>query len=234
MAEMDNAHLSAWLHCLATSEDLNNDLDAAGKANLSELLDLPPSFGGTGLQSLDAAADEEYMRSFAGIAATLISFCRNTKLPVYIRIAEALEGTEDLDAAAGCATITGVKETHERLGWLRDPLTEDESKTTTELVKGNRLVEVPGAYDPERPDPVPEPLTLPEPRLLSDYTTTSCNRECGIYKQIQHAKRAHRPLNTLNPTKQALHRASASQCPFLYGQGPSQFGPPGRHGRRLP
>ena len=55
---MDIAHLSARLHCLTTSEDLNNDLDAAGKANISELLDLSPSFGGAGIQSMDAAADE--------------------------------------------------------------------------------------------------------------------------------------------------------------------------------
>ena len=80
---------------------------------------------------MNAAADEEYMGSFAGIAASLISFCRNTELSVYIRIAEALEGMEDRDAAAECATITGVKETYGRLEWLRGPLTEDESKTAT-------------------------------------------------------------------------------------------------------
>ena len=75
MAEMDGAHHSAWLHCLTFSEDLENDLGAAGKGQLSELLDLPPSYGGAGLQSQVAAADKEYMGSFAGIAATLISFC---------------------------------------------------------------------------------------------------------------------------------------------------------------
>ncbi len=100
MTEMDAAHLSAWVHCLTTSEDLFNDMDAKGKANLSDLLDLPTSFGGARLKSLNAATNEEYMGSFAGIAATLIYFCRNTELPVYIKIAEALEGTEVLDAAA--------------------------------------------------------------------------------------------------------------------------------------
>ena len=49
MAAMDSAHLSAWLHCLTSSEDLFNDLDEEGKASLSELLDLPPSYGGAGL-----------------------------------------------------------------------------------------------------------------------------------------------------------------------------------------
>jgi len=211
---MDGAHLSAWLHCLTTSEDLENDLDAAGKGNLSELLDFPPSYGGGrgGLQSLVVAADEEYMGSFVGIAAALISLCRNTELPVYIRIAEALEETEDMDAATGCATIKGMKEAYKRMGWLRYPLSEDESKTATELVKGSRPVEMPGAYDPERPDPALEPITLPEPRLLSDYTTAPCKHDCGIYKQIRHAKQAHILLTTLDPTKQALLRATAGQC----------------------
>jgi len=74
-------------------------------------------------------------------------------------------------------------------------------------------VEVPGAYDPDiRPDPTPEPITLPEPRLLNDYITAPCKHECGIYKQIRHAMQAHGILTTLNPTTQALLRASASQC----------------------
>jgi hypothetical protein len=73
-------------------------------------------------------------------------------------------------------------------------------------------VEVPGAYDPERPDPAPEPINLPEPRHLSDYTTAPCKHECGIYKQIRHAKQARGLLTTLNSTKQALLRATAGQC----------------------
>jgi hypothetical protein len=46
MAEMDGAHLSAWLHCLIASEVLENDLGPEGRGNLSELLDLPASYGG--------------------------------------------------------------------------------------------------------------------------------------------------------------------------------------------
>jgi hypothetical protein len=58
---------------------------------------LPASYGGAGLKSLVASADEEFMGYFAGIATALISFCRNTELPVYITIAEALERTENPD-----------------------------------------------------------------------------------------------------------------------------------------
>jgi hypothetical protein len=94
MAEMDRSHLLAWLHCLTASDDLEFEMGAESKGGLSELLDLPASHGGAGLQSLTLAADEEFMRSFAGIVAALINFCRNTELQAYIRIAEALEGSE--------------------------------------------------------------------------------------------------------------------------------------------
>ena len=91
MTEMDGARLSAWLHCPKVSEDLETGLGPEERGNLSELLDLPASYGGAGLQSLEASADDEFLGSFAGIATTLISFCRNTELDVNIRIAEALE-----------------------------------------------------------------------------------------------------------------------------------------------
>ena len=78
---MDGAHLSAWLHCLAASDDLEKDIGAESREGLSVLLDLPASYGGAGLQSLALAADEEFMGSFAGIVAALITFWRNTELP---------------------------------------------------------------------------------------------------------------------------------------------------------
>jgi hypothetical protein len=127
--------------------------------------------------------------SFAEIAAAFISFCRNTELPVYIRIAEALEGTkEDGGAELACATMKGVKEAFQRTEWLREPLSEEESNTATELIKGSRVVETPGAYDPGKPDAVPEPVALPEPMSLGDYVTAPRKHECGIFKQIHHAK----------------------------------------------
>ena len=48
------------------------------------------------MQSLERSADEELLGSFAGISASLISFCRSTKLHVYIAIAKALEGMDDV------------------------------------------------------------------------------------------------------------------------------------------
>ena len=85
--EMDMAHLSAWLHCLTNSEDLKHALGPEGRSRLSDLLDLSPSYGGAGLQSLEGSADEEFLGSFAPIASSLITFCRETEQQVYIRIA---------------------------------------------------------------------------------------------------------------------------------------------------
>ena len=69
MMEMDGAHLSTWLHCLTASEDLEHALGTEGRSQLSDLLILPPSYGGTGLQSLEDSADEEFLGSIAAIAA---------------------------------------------------------------------------------------------------------------------------------------------------------------------
>ncbi len=49
MADMDGAHLSAWLQCVTASDDLENDLSAESKESLSALLDMPASYGGAGL-----------------------------------------------------------------------------------------------------------------------------------------------------------------------------------------
>ena len=78
-------HLASPPHCI--------DIPAIGHAArdpLAGLIDLPPAFGGIGLQSLERSTDEEVVGSFTGISASLISFGRSTELPVYIAIAEAL------------------------------------------------------------------------------------------------------------------------------------------------
>jgi hypothetical protein len=200
------------LHCLIASEDLELTLGAAGRSQLSDILDLPPSYGGAGLQSLEDSADEEFLGSFAAIAAALISFCRKTELRVYIRIAEALESLDDPESEGACPTLRGVQEVMLRTETLREPLTTEETASATDLVRGTRTVEVPGRFDPDKPDPAPEPITLPEPRLVSDFVTAPCRHECSILKQVRHVKKAHRVLSALNPVKQALLRATAGQC----------------------
>ncbi len=61
MTEMDVAQLLAWLHFLTVSEDLEHALGPEGREHLSDLLDLPASYGGAGLQSLKVFADEEFL-----------------------------------------------------------------------------------------------------------------------------------------------------------------------------
>jgi hypothetical protein len=213
MKEMDEAHLSTWLHFLTASEELERDLGPEGREQLLELLDLPPSYGGASLQSLEDSADEELLGSFAAIATALISFCRKTKLHVYIRIAEALESMDDeSQGSISCPTLERIKEAMDRTTTLREPLSVEEVATAMELIRGARTVEVPGRFDPERQDTEPEPVTLPEPRKLSDFITAPCKHECNIIKQVRHAKKAHMVLSALNPVKQALLRATAGQC----------------------
>ena len=172
-------------------------------------MDLPPSYGGAGLQSLEDSADEEFLGSFAAIAAALISFCRKTEQRVYIRIAKALESLDDPENEGTCPTLRGVMEVMSRTENLREPLTEGATAVATDLIRGTRTVEVPGRFDPDKQDPAPEPISLPEPRLVSDFVTAPCRHECNIIKQVCHAKKAHRVLSILNPVKQALLRATA-------------------------
>ena len=84
MKEMDGAQLSAWLECLSASEDLEHALGTEERSQLSVLLYLSASDGGAGLQTLEDSADEEFLRSFGGIAASLISLCRKMKQQAYI------------------------------------------------------------------------------------------------------------------------------------------------------
>ncbi len=156
------------MHYLKTSEDIEHALGPERREHLSELLDLPASYGGAELHSLEASADDEFPGSFAGIAASLISFCKKTELPVYIRIAEALETLDDPEVGPCCPTVEGVKVANERLEALREPLSEEETVVATELARRSKSLEVPGAYSPEKPDSIPEPMILLEPRLPSD------------------------------------------------------------------
>ena len=84
-------------------------LDPRALDQLADRIDLPPAFGGAGTHSLSNYADEEFLGSFAAIASALISFCKKTNLPVYIRIAEALEELDAPQLAVPlCVTVAKV------------------------------------------------------------------------------------------------------------------------------
>jgi hypothetical protein len=152
---MDTSHLTTWLHCLPASGDLENDVEAPTREVLGGLLDLPPSYGGAGLHSLENDADEEFLGSYAGITSSLITFCRRTELPVYIRFVEALEDLDPLEQASWsdhpvrtpCATISEVLEVAERSYAPTARVTSEELQLATQLVRGHNTAEVPGAWN---------------------------------------------------------------------------------------
>ena len=75
MKEMDSANVGTWLHCLTSSTVLEIATDDSNNMDiLTDWLDLPPSYGGAGLNSLCRSVDEELLGSFAAITASLISF----------------------------------------------------------------------------------------------------------------------------------------------------------------
>jgi hypothetical protein len=105
-----------------------------------EWLDLPYSYGGEDLKSLSRSADEEFLGSFTTIASSLISFYRKTELPIYIRIAEALEALADtVDQTAGevrsnpTPMLTAIRDVAERVVVDVSPL------PTSEFSRVNRL-----------------------------------------------------------------------------------------------
>ncbi len=122
MKEMDGAHLSAWLHYLSSSEDLEHALGAHGRDQLAAQLDLPAAYGGAGLQSLESFVDEEFLGSFAAITTSLIAFCKNVELLVYTRIAQTLEALEETEGSQSCTTTKGIVEVYDTYAIRRVPL----------------------------------------------------------------------------------------------------------------
>ncbi len=60
MQSADEAPLSTWLICDG-AETLNAALPDTGRTHLAGSLDLPPQFGGVGLQSLIRVYDEVFL-----------------------------------------------------------------------------------------------------------------------------------------------------------------------------
>ena len=113
---MDEEHLSCWLQCLSASRDLELALDPRSLDHLTYWMDFSPTFGCVGTHSLSNSADEEFQGSFAAIASAIISLCRKTNMPVYIRIAEALKEMDASQLAVPlCASAAKVKEVSDKL-----------------------------------------------------------------------------------------------------------------------
>ena len=100
MKEADDAHLTTWMACVG-GESLIADLPPTERDHLAASLDLPPQFGGVGLQSLIRAADEELLGSWASITSDLITFFRSKDMPVYTKLADALDSMADPPRVVG-------------------------------------------------------------------------------------------------------------------------------------
>ena len=83
-------YLSTWLRCVG-AEQLDATLPALERAHLAASIDLPPQFGGAGLQSLIRTADEEIIGSWAAYTADLITLYRSKGLSAYSHIVDALD-----------------------------------------------------------------------------------------------------------------------------------------------
>jgi len=222
MKDMDSAHLSTWLHCLTSSSVLEQALDPIDKEILTEWLDLPYSYGGAELKSLSRSADEEFIGSFAAIASSLISFCRKTNLPIYIRIAEALEALADPcvtesdvsdgdSSSSSSSLLLDIRDTADRVEHALSPLSAEELNLATQLIKGHSVVETPGNWN-RNLDQAPDCIVLPETRLLTDFITAPCKHEVSLMKQTRHVRQANSLYNKMDSVRKILLRATAGQC----------------------
>jgi hypothetical protein len=182
-------------------------MDITRKEILATWLDLPPSYGGMGLNSLTRSGDDEFLGSFAAIAASHISFCRKTELEVYIRIAEALEDLgetpeqleDNLQSPNGhqCDTLATIRTVTERASISMSPPTGEELNLATQLIGGHSIVEVPGKWN-KTGDSTPDSIVLPEPMTLSDIVTAPCKQEVSLLKQTRQVRQASKLFSSID------------------------------------
>ncbi len=71
-------------------------------------------------------------------------------------------------------------------------ITEEGLVSASQLVKGHRMVEVPGLED--RTPTAPERMRPPKPRGMADYLTAPCKHKCAIFNMRRHITQAHSVL----------------------------------------
>ena len=185
MKTVDDAHLSTGMKCIG-GETLDADLPPLDREHLAASLDLPPQFGGIGLQSLIRADDEELFGSWASITSDLISFFRSRDSPVYTRLAGALDSMADTHDNTHdetlIPTIKSMLAFSTRAQAFLDTIPETEINFTTSLVMGERTVEITGRNSPLEQPSRPYPIVLPDLCSHADYVNAPCKHECDILK----------------------------------------------------
>jgi hypothetical protein len=214
MKEVDMEHLSTWMECVGTST-LESDMTAQERRHLAASLDLPPQFGGVGLQSLVRAADEELLGSWASVTGNLIAFFRSKGLTVYDKLADALDTMADeninmaihiIPAFASLLTVST-----KAYAFLED-IKQAEMDFATATVFGEILVEISGRFAPLEAAEKPEPMVLPELRVPGEYATATCKHECAIMKQSRHVRQAHAVWAEDTTIQRSLMLSRAGQC----------------------
>jgi len=210
MKDMDSANVGTWLHYLTSSSVLETAIDDSSRDILTDWLELPPSYGGAGLNSLCRSSDEELLGSFAAIAASLITFCRKTELHVYLGIAEALEAMGDdaemLEEAVSpspdypCVSLEAIRVVSLRASECISLPTEEELTLATQLIKGHSRVEAPGKWS-RCGDAAPAPIVLPETRTLLDFVTAPCKQEVSLMRQTRQARHASNLHLKMDPAR---------------------------------
>ncbi len=84
-------------------------------------------------------------------------------------------------------------------------------RTTTHLVRGHSVVEIPGKWN-RTGDAELDLIVLLEPRTISDFITAPCKQEVSLMKQTRHVKHASILLKSMDPIRRTLMRASVGQC----------------------
>ena len=212
MKEVDKKHMETWMECVGALS-LHNDMTDKERQHLADSVDLPPQFGGVGLQSLIRAADEEMIGSWASITADLITYFRAKSLPVYDELAEALEAMADEETETNrVPAVQSLLAVSARSQSFLADMTENEMDFATATVMGERLVEIPGRYTPADESAKPERVVLPEPRMPADYATATCKHECAILKQSRHIRQAYTVWTEGTVTQRALMLSRSGQC----------------------
>jgi hypothetical protein len=118
------------------------------RQQLSASLDLPPRFGGVGLQSLVRAAYEELLGSWASVTTILIAFFRTKGLLVFDKLTNALDTMASEDSTLETPVIRAVASllaVSARTQTFLADISVTKMNFATNTIMGERLIEIPRA-----------------------------------------------------------------------------------------
>ena len=158
------------------------------------------------------------MRNSSALLLPLISFCRKTKLSVYISIAEVVEAMRNVaeilyevvppSPECPCESLDAIRAISVRAAECTSLPTEQELILATQLIMGHSIVEVPGKWN-RSSDAAPASFVLPKTRTLLDFVTAPCKQEVSLMRQTRQARQASNLYLKMDPVRQSLLWANA-------------------------